>query len=326
MSQHTRRASVARHAISRRVFLFLEDGVKFEKPFLSIEEQVERLVKAGMMGDRDTVAQRLTVVSYHRLSGYWHPFQQTDGAFAPETSFEKVWRRYVFDRQLRVLVIDAIERFEVTLRTQLAYHHAQVHGPFGYAVNRASRPKMSRKDFPEFYFNLLEELARSKEPFIKEFYADHGDEYDVPPIWEAAEVMSFGCVVTLYRNTTHNVKQPVASIFGVPDAVMDSWLLVLNTVRNICAHHARLWNRELGTKALIPRQKEYPEWRKPVQIGNDRVFGVLTICRHCLKRVAPQSGWANRLQALLEKYPDIPIASMGFPENWKESPIWQDIK
>src|SRR5947207_4258139 len=101
------------------------------------------------------------------------------------------------------MVIDAIERFEVTLRTQLAYHHAHVHGPFGYAVDRTSRPTMNRKDFPEFYFSLLEELARSKEPYIKQFYDAHGDTHDVPPIWEAAEVMSFGCIVTLYRNTTH---------------------------------------------------------------------------------------------------------------------------
>lgn len=204
--------------------------MKFEKPFLNIEEQIKRLSDAGMTGDREVMMQRLAAVSYHRLSGYWHTFRQSDGTFTAGTSFEAAWRRYVFDRQLRVLVIDAIERIEITVRTQLAYHHAQVHGPFGYAIDRSSRPTMSEKVFPEFYFNLLEELARSKEPYIKQFYQDHGDAHDVPPIWEASEIMSFGCVVTLYRNTTRNVKQPVASIFGVPDTVMESWLLTLNTV------------------------------------------------------------------------------------------------
>lgn len=299
--------------------------MKFEKPFLTIEEQIKRLLDAGMVGDPEVMAQRLAAVSYHRLSGYWHTFRQSEGAFTAGTSFETVWRRYVFDRQLRLLVIDAIERLEITVRTQLAYHHAQVHGPFGYAVDRTSRPTMSEKDFPEFYFHLLEELARSKEPYIKEFYKAHGDAHDVPPIWEASEVMSFGCIVTLYRKTTRNVKQPVASIFGVPDTVMESWLLTFNTVRNICAHHARLWNRELGTKPLIPRQKDYPDWHEPVKIGNDRVFGVLTICRYCLKLIAPQSHWADRLTGLLEKYPDIPLVSMGFPANWRDCPIWKTI-
>lgn len=133
--------------------------MKFDKPFLTIEQQVERLADAGMSGDPQIMAQRLATVSYHRLSGYWVPFLEGDGKFKPETSFDQVWRRYVFDRQLRVLLMDAIERFEVTVRTQLAYHHANVHGPFGYAISRASRPTMKRSDFPEFYFNLLEELG-----------------------------------------------------------------------------------------------------------------------------------------------------------------------
>ena len=297
--------------------------MKFDKPFLSVEQQVAQLVQRGMVGDSQRMSQRLAAVGYHRLSGYWFPFQQSDGSFLAGTSFEPVWRRYIFDRQLRVLMIDAIERFEISFRTQLAYHHARVHGPFAYAIDRASRPKMPHKNFPDFYFNLLEELKRSKEPFIKQFYDEYGDEHDVPPIWEATEVMSFGCVVTLYKSTTHNVKQSVASVFGVPDAVMESWLITLNTVRNICAHHARLWNRELGTKPLIPRGPDYVGWHQPVEITNDRVFAVLTICQHCLSCVAPQSRWAHRLENLLDDYQDIPLVGMGFPANWQQCPLWQ---
>src|SRR5204863_9361337 len=186
-------------------------AMKFEKPFLSIEQQIDRLTESGMSGDREMMAERLASVSYHRLSGYWFPFKQSDGEFKPGTSFEQVWKRYAFDRQLRFLLMDAIERFEVTFRSQLAYCHGELHGPFGYALDRTSRPGMSHRNFPEFYFNLLEELVRSKEPYIKDFYATHGDEHDVPTIWEAAEVMTFGSVVTLYRGTNPKVKQAVAS-------------------------------------------------------------------------------------------------------------------
>ncbi len=296
--------------------------MKFEKPFLTIEQQVERLTKAGMSGNEKTMAERLKSVSYHRLSGYWFPFKQPDGSFKSGTSFEEVWKRYVFDRQLRLLLMDGIERFEITLRSGLAHHHSELHGPFGYAQDRASRPGMSHKDFPEFYFNLLEELARSKEVYIKEFYANHGDEHDVPPIWEAAEVMTFGAVVTLFRCSSPKVKKAVASVFKLPEKVMDSWLLTLNTARNICAHHARLWNRELGLKPLIPREKEYPDWHIPVEIKNDRVFCLLTICRHCLSVIAPQSNWPSRLKRLIKENPHIPIADMGFPTDWEKCPIW----
>jgi abortive infection bacteriophage resistance protein len=294
----------------------------YTKPALSIEEQADLLITRGMLGDRDLIAKRLREVNYYRLSGYWYPFRNPDDTFQPGTTFETVWRRYVFDRQLRLLVMDAIERIEVAIRSQLAHHHALQHTPFGYATDKTSRPKMTRADFAEFYAKILEELSRSKEPFVKHFYDKYGDSHDVPPIWVAVEVMSFGNVVTLYRNTSHKVKQSVATFFGIPDTVMDSWLLALNTIRNICAHHARLWNRELGVKPMIPHQ---PEWQTPVKVGNDRVFAILTICKHGVNYVAPQSQWPSRLQALLKNYSDIPRASMGFPANWTACPIWKEL-
>ncbi len=310
--------------------------MKFEKPFLTVEQQADLLLERGMQGDRTLMIERLRVVGYYRLSGYWYPFRKSvvepkeeqegtepDETFVGGTSFETVWRRYAFDRRLRVLVLDAIERFEIALRTQIAAHHCQHHGPFAYALDRTSRPKLKRTVFAEFYAGVLEELGRSKEAFIKHFYEKYGDEHDVPPLWEAAEVLTFGSLVTFYKSTTHNVKQPVASTFGVPDTVMESWLLALNTIRNICAHHSRLWNRELGNKPMIPFAATYPDWHTPVEVRNDRIFGMLTICKHCLNRIAPQSGWADRLVELLADYPDVPLESMGFPENWRECPIWK---
>jgi len=298
--------------------------MKYEKPALTLEQQVERLINRGMEGDPPLMAERLAVVNYYRLSGYSFPFRNEDGTFKPGTSFETVWRLYVFDRQLRLLVMDAIERFEVALRTQLAHHHTIAHGPFAYATDRTSRPKMKRDQFAEFISAFLEEMGRSKEQFVKHYYSKYGDEHDFPPFWEAAEVMSFGSVVTFYKATTHQVKQSVASLFGIPDTVMESWLLALNTVRNICAHHSRLWNRELGNKPMIPRVEDYPEWHVPAKIPNDRIFGILTICKHCLNRIAPQSHWPDRLHTLLAAYPDIPLASMGFLEKWEESPMWRE--
>jgi abortive infection bacteriophage resistance protein len=307
--------------------------MKNEKRHHTIEEQVQLLLGRGLEGDPDLMASRLVVVNYYRLSGYWFPMQMgpsypeiigaTPETFRPGSTFENVWRRYTFDRELRLLVLDAIERFEVAVRTQLAYHHAFIHGPFGYANDPKSRPKLKREDFAKFYAGLLEELGRSKEQCIKHYFKKYGDEHDVPPIWQAVEVMSFGNIVTLYRHTTSKVKQGVASTFGIPDTVMESWLLSLNTIRNICAHHSRLWNRELGNRPMIPRLEEFPDWHLPVQIRNERLFGILTILKYSMNRIAPQSQWALRFHKFLADYPDIPIADMGFPENWDQNPIWR---
>jgi abortive infection bacteriophage resistance protein len=266
---------------------------------------------------------RLAVVNYYRLSGYWFPFRNTDDSFKPGTAFDDVWQRYAFDRHLRLLVMDAIERIEVAVRSQLAYALAHQSGdPFAYATDPAALPGLSADQRLRFLEEMAEEAAHSKETFSQHFRTKYGDVHDQMPIWMAAEVMTFGCMLTLFRGAHPDVRKAVAKLFNVHDNVLGSWLLALNTVRNICAHHGRLWNRELGTKPMIPHRKHHPEWHEPLAISNRRVFGVLTICQWCLQRIAPQSRWSARMRDLLVRYPGIPLLNMGFPADWEKCSIW----
>jgi abortive infection bacteriophage resistance protein len=297
--------------------------VKYTKPPLTIHEQVKLLHQRGMEGDSSLMSQRLGVVSYYRLSGYWYTFRQSDDSFKAGTSFEQVWNTYVFDRHLRLLVMDAIARIEVAVRSLMANYHAHEHGAFAYAVDLNSLPKMSADDHINFLNRIADETERSKESFVEHFRDKYGDFHQYLPVWMVTEVMSLGSILTFFRNSGNKVKTAVADEFGMPHRVFESWLLSLNTIRNIVAHHARLWNRVLGLKPIIPRIADYPEWHTPVKVENKRVFAILTICRHCLRQIAPQSKWMERLETLLEGFPTIPKSYMGFTENWKECPIWK---
>ena len=297
--------------------------MKYAKPPLAIDDQVKLLFQRGMDGDPELMARQLTAVNYYRLSGYWHTFRKPDDSFKLGTSFDQVWATYVFDRYLRLLVMDAIERIEIAVRSLVAYHHAHEHGAFAYSEDSSSLPKMSPDDHDEFLARIAEETERSKETFVEHFQAKYGDSHRYLPVWMVTEVMSFGSVLTFFRNSSSKVKTAVASEFGMPHKVFESWLLSLNTIRNIVAHHARLWNRVLGLKPIIPRIDDYPDWHTPVKVENKRVFAILTICRHCLCEIAPQSKWMERLETLLVGFPTIPKSYMGIPENWKECPIWK---
>jgi len=297
--------------------------VKYSKPPLTITGQVELLLERGMEGDSEVMVQRLTAVNYYRLSGYWYTFRNPDDTFKPGTTFDLVWNTYVFDRHLRLLVMDAIERIEIAVRSQLAYHHAHKHGAFAYALDPDSLPKMGSDEYQDFLDRVVEETDRSQEAFVEHFRSKYGDLHGCLPVWMAAEIMSLGSVLTFFRNSSNQVKTAVADAFCMPHKVFQSWLLSLNTIRNIVAHHARLWNRVLGLQPIIPRISEYPDWHTPVKVENKRLFAILTICRHCLVQVAPQSAWMQRLEALFADFPTIPIKYMGIPDNWKECPIWR---
>jgi abortive infection bacteriophage resistance protein len=304
--------------------------VKYCKPPFNYEQQADQLLARGMAGDRDQIIRRLSQVSYYRLSGYWYPFRQLDpndpsnvlDDFKPNTTFDAVWSRYVFDRQLRLLVLDAIERIEVAVRSQLAFHHSHEFGLFDYATDPTTLPGCNSHYRTTFLHNLEVEVNRSKDAFVKHFFTKYGDTHRYLPVWMAVEIMAFGSVLTFYSGSPHKIKKAIAATFDMPARVFATWLLTLNTVRNICAHHARLWNREIGTAPMIPRQKDYPDWHQPKPMRANRLFATLTICKWSLDRIAPQSQWADRLRALLAGSPDIPIASMGFPADWTQCPIW----
>lgn len=294
--------------------------MKYTKPALTFEQQADQLLSRGLIADRDQLVDRLQSVSYYRLSGYWYPFRLSDDSFMSGTTLDAVWRRYVFDRQLRLVVLDAVERVEIRIRTDLVYTLAHAQGAFGY-LDGANLPGLNAQQHADFLASLREECDRSREPFLEHFCSKYGSDHDMPPYWMIAELMTFGLVFTLFRGCPSHVKRDIATRLGVTDRVLTSWLRSLNAVRNICAHHARLWNRELGLKPLIP-DKDI-RWHDPVEVANNRVFGILTILQYLLHDVAPQSRWPGRLRQLLDEYQDAPRGPMGFPGEWTSCPFWK---
>ncbi len=299
-------------------------AMKYAKPALSFEEQADLLLQRGMVGDRDEMIRRLARVSYYRLSGYSFPFRQSDNTFRPGTTFRVVWDHYVFDRKLRLLLLDAIERIEIGLRTSLSYHQGHDFGPFGYMNDAAALPKLDSGRRNDLLTKVQLETDRNhKEQFVAHFVGAYGDHHHALPIWMATEVLSFGTVLSLWQASPNKLKRETAKVFGVSDDVLKSWFWTLNEVRNVCAHHSRLWNRLLGNKPMIPAVKHHPDWHEPVAIRNDRLFIALTICQFCLHRLSPGSTWASRLRDLFDGYPGVPKRHMGIPDKWLDCPIWK---
>lgn len=96
---------------------------------------------------------------------------------------------YVFDRSLRLLVLDAIERIEVSVRSQWAYHLAHQHGPHAHLdISLAANPARWHSDS----LKLTKEVRRSDEVFIRHLKATYSE--SLPPVWAVCEVMSLGLI------------------------------------------------------------------------------------------------------------------------------------
>jgi abortive infection bacteriophage resistance protein len=294
----------------------------FDKEAFTRAQHIDRLRDRGLEFDDADMERVLKVVSYYRLSGYLFPFKSVSGdTYASGTTLKEVWRIYTFDRQLRLLVLDAIERFEIGVRADLFDRLALQTGVFGY-LDPASFPHMSGRDFSRLLSGIAREFDRSKADFVDHFKTAYGDAHKFPPYWIAAELLTLGDLVSVYRGSSRSIRRDVALRYGVREDVLESWLLTANTVRNICAHHGRLWNRVIGTEPKLPPQSASSKWYEPVAIPGRKVFTTLSILRHVVSVCAPNSEWPTRLADLFARYPEIRKGMMGFPEGWEASPVW----
>lgn len=305
--------------------------MNYDKQPLTFEEQADLLLRRGLVANRDELVRRLSAVNYYRLSGYLFPYRKADDSFAPGTTLDKVWRLYTFDRRLRVLILDAIERIEVAVRTKLAYHLAHYTaadactpaGAFGYVDQRFFPGFKSEEAFLKWRRKLSVETERAKsERFVQHFRQKYGAKHPDLPLWVMIELMSFGAVLTMATNVAPAVRRAVAGEFGWPDELFVSWLRSVLVLRNACAHHDRIWNRESG-KPATPHPNKFPLWHAAPVIPNDRTGYMLTICHHWLAKITHTTHWRERLFALFDDFPEIPLQSIGLPEDWREHPLWK---
>lgn len=285
---------------------------------MTYEEQADLLASRGLKCDRAALIAHLEAVSYYRLSGYLYPYQNDDDTFKDGACFDEAWNSYTFDRRFRLVVLDAIERVEVYIRSRLAYELSHLQGPFGY-LERNNLPGLSDDEYDQFIIKAKQCFKRCHEPFADHFKKKYGDAHELPPYWVIVESFDFGLVSKLYKGAPKSIRKAIANELGVQMPVLASWLHTINTIRNMCAHHARLWNKVLGYKPIVP--KGDTKWDY-VRTHNNKVFAVLSILNYLLATIAPDSKWKCRLITLLEEYPHIDKSRMGFPEGWQISPLW----
>lgn len=296
----------------------------FAKKPLNVDDQIRLLESRGMIfADKAKAAVYLSNISYYRLSAYWYTFLETpktNHQFKTGTSFQQAIDTYVFDRKLRLLIFDEIERIEIALRTQVIYHFSHQFGSHWYDDKTLYRK-------PEHYYKfnklLIDEMDRTSEVFIKHYRRTYTYP-SMPPAWMTLELASLGQLSLLYKNLRNvEARKKVAAHFKLHENVLISWLETISYLRNTCAHHSRLWNRKLPKPPVIPQQT-VNLWLNaiPTSEYQNRLYISLAAVAYLLTAFIPDSSFKIKLTNLIESCATIPLHYMGFPKNWQEDEFW----
>jgi abortive infection bacteriophage resistance protein len=296
----------------------------FTKPALTVPDQIALLKRRGMViGDADKAAHYLSHISYYRLRAYWLPFEipatAGDHAFKAGTTFDQILELYVFDRHFRLLVLDAIERIEVSIRCAWAYHMATKYGAHGY-LDQALYGQ--NEQYQKAMKGLKEEIGRSQDTFIKHYRENYHHPVD-PPVWMVAEVLSLGQLSKWIGNLKHRADRlAISRHYGLDEKIFISLLHHLTYVRNICAHHGRLWNKQFTVTMPAPK---YPQPVADAVHGAHprRIGKTLVMLAHLLPKIAPSTAWKADVLNLIENTPTADPTEMGFPADWREHDFWR---
>ncbi len=278
------------------------------------------------MGDESLAEHYLNNISYYRLAGYWWPMQadKVNHLFKTNSRFEDVVALYSFDSELRLLLFNAIERIEIGLRTRMINHLAHEVDPWWFENPLIFKNKLA------FAVNLKaidRDLKNSKEVFIRQHYQKYHADSRRPPAWKTLEVVSFGLLSKLYGNLGSHFesKDTIAKeINTVNHTFLRTWLQSLSQIRNICAHHGRLWNKNLpGRPKLLPRPPA--PWLTLVPpVSQHHALYVHVCCmKYLLDAISPGHRFTLKLKTLFCKYPSVDLDALGFSKIWDKEPLWK---
>lgn len=312
--------------------------MSYVKPWTGIEDQLATLAARGLqVSDNAKALEYLQRIGYYRLSGYWYPFRRRDAAtgdvtddFKHGATLQNAVDLYVFDKQLRLLTMDALERVEIALRVDIAHTLGKL-DTFAYLKGDLFHPTFSaaldkQTGLTKYHVWLTKHaqlINRSKEEFVNH----NKTKYGLPlAVWVACEVWDFGTMSTLFGGMRETEQDAIAIKYGIANGrTFATWLRSLNYLRNVCAHHSRLWNRNIVDQPKLPTVSAMP-WVAPFEANpraRARSYLLLCMLRHLLQVVNPSSSWPQRMKDHLQAFPNLDHLGlnrqgMGTADGWEQ--------
>ena len=294
----------------------------YSKPALTYHQQLELLKERGLtIQNKDKALHLLEQVSYYRLSAYFYPLfvDKANHIFKKDARFQDAFYMYCFDRELRQLINGEIEKIEISVRAEMAYRLSHKYDAYWYTYPALFKDTAIHTKCLQSVKQMFEE---SNEEFVVKFKENYVN--NNLPSWMAMEIITFGTLSMLYKNLSdYKCKIEIAKKYGLKEVIFESWLHVLVYIRNICAHHSRLWNREFSIVSTKVKSKPGYPWIETDGIARNRSYFNLSIIKYLINAINPTNTMRSRMFALQEKYPTIDFHAMGFPDDWIEQPVWK---
>lgn len=280
--------------------------MEYPKP-LTFEALADLFKQRGMeVLDKDI--EKLKHINYYKLKEFAHPFAKTqkiqNKVFVSYEGikFSEVLMRYYQDKNLRLHLLHAIEKIEVSVKTELSHKLGLKYGPFGYLLfyQWVHREKYSSFEVEEkqykFKVSLLKSMKRQNSPEFSRKENLNKDGF--PTIWLGIDLLTFGELVIILDLLNSSLLSDIAAKYNTTSEEFLSWMKCLSFIRNICAHNGNLIDVKLKTKPKYRKNWMSYLYLRTSRDGKqtyptDRLSIVLCIVIHMVNTINPNYRWKN---------------------------------
>ncbi len=286
------------------------------KEFKTLDEQIEILRSRGLnIGDVEKAKNFLLHNNYYRISGYSLTLRNKD-MFYKDATFQNIIDIYCFDQELRHILLNSLEKIEVSVKSIYAYVFTEKYGPIGHLESK----NFTNLDEHKFIFEKAEEQKSKNlryEAYLKHFV----EELKQPiPFWAYIDLLTISDISKLYAITDLELKKIICNKFSLNTdkgfELLEHFLHCMTIVRNLCAHGSRLYNRLFITKPRLSKNDKKLLRENERLVENDRLFGHLLIMKRLLSKEQVEELFKNIIY-LCDKYSFVSMKYYGFPDFWE---------
>lgn len=296
-------------------------GVQFlsEKVWLSVEDQVDLLVKRGLIvQNKQEALDFFKNNNYFRVSGYTLTMRRND--VFHNTCMENINQVYCFDRRLRALIMEVLEDVEITYKTLVSYIHSKNYGPLGYEDSNTFEDLSGYAQMISKIIGMKKTYENNQEQFLKHYVEDLDGKL---PFWAAIELLNFADVSKLFKAMKVEDKKEIVDYYFSSNInryylFVENWLRCSSVLRNIVAHRGRLYNRSFTIKPKISnRDKNLLLTNSSGSVVADKLFSQIIALQNLCPKKNMWLDFCFDFLVLTETYPDVNIKAYGFPDDWR---------
>ncbi|WP_418912062.1 Abi family protein [Actinomyces bouchesdurhonensis] len=282
-------------------------------------------------------------MGYYRLSGYSYPYRAVQAEtgllsdnFIEGTTIEKVVKLYRFDQELRAVTGLQLAKIEIVLRVMISHELGRVDPYIHLSPHKLGKKAWDKVNVrpTEQYSEWLDKYSLSVVRSNEDSVIHYKKKYDaILPVWVAVHVLDWGGLRLLYGFARDEQRKAIAQQLNISESQLSSWLHCLNEVRNVCAHHGRLYSRTFPKSPMLTGEDHELGFLRRFVLddakeGNrkekkGKCFAQFTIIQYLLSKMNLEG--INDLPHLLHKFPEVSpvsVKDLGVPENWEELPLW----